>query len=372
MLLIGGGRLITRDAAQPYLSDGCVVTDGGLIREIGPTSAMRAKYPDAENLDARGGVIMPGLINAHNHIYSAFARGLAIKGPARHTFLEILDGQWWTIDRHLLLEDTRASADCFFIECVENGVTAMFDHHASYGEIPGSLFAIAESAKPFGVRANLCYEISDRDGREKMLEAVEENVRFIEWARGDASGQFAGMMGMHAPFTLSDETLAYCVSQNPSGAGYHIHVAEGMLDVQKSLAEHGKRPVFRLHDFGILGEKTVCGHCTHISEAEIDLLRDCGCMVAHNPESNMGNAIGCPPCCACLKRACFWALAPTAIPTTCWKATKLPTFCTSTTLPTPPPRGRKFRTCFSPATAKWPRASSKRPSASFARARRRT
>ncbi len=295
MLLIGGGRLITRDAAQPYLSDGCVVTDGGLIREIGPTSAMRAKYPDAENLDARGGVIMPGLINAHNHIYSAFARGLAIKGPARHTFLEILDGQWWTIDRHLLLEDTRASADCFFIECVENGVTAMFDHHASYGEIPGSLFAIAESAKPFGVRANLCYEISDRDGREKMLQAVEENVRFIEWARVDASGQFAGMMGMHAPFTLSDETLAYCVSQNPSGAGYHIHVAEGMPDVQKSLAEHGRRPVFRLHDFGILGEKTICGHCTHISEAEIDLLRDCGCMVAHNPESNMGNAIGCPP-----------------------------------------------------------------------------
>ena len=295
MLLIGNGRLITRDADRPFLADGCVAADGARIKEIDDTAKLRAKYPDADFLDARGGVIMPGLINAHNHIYSAFARGLSIKGPPRRSFLEILDGQWWALDRRLLLTDTRSSADCFFVECVENGVTTIFDHHASYGEIPGSLFAIAESAKSIGVRANLCYEISDRDGREKMLEAVRENVDFIRWARRDASGQFAGMMGMHASFTLSDQTLETCASQCPEGAGYHIHVAEGIPDVRRSLAEHGKRPVFRLNDFGVLGEKTICGHCTHVSEAEIDLLSDCGCMVAHNPESNMGNAVGCPP-----------------------------------------------------------------------------
>ncbi|MEF9878097.1 MAG: putative aminohydrolase SsnA [Clostridia bacterium] len=295
MLLIGNGRLITRDATLPFLEDGCVATEGKLIKEVGSTTALLRKYPDAQFLDAHGGVIMPGLINAHNHIYSAFARGLSIKGAPRRSFLEILDGQWWTIDRQLLLEDTQASADCFMLECIENGVTAMFDHHASYGEIPGSLFAIAQSAKQFGVKANLCYEISDRDGKEKMQQAIAENVAFIQWAQKDPSGQFAGMMGMHASFTLSNETLEACVAQNPAGAGYHIHVAEGILDVQRALAEHGKRPVFRLHDFGILGEKTICGHCTHVSEAEIDLLKDTHCMVAHNPESNMGNAIGCPP-----------------------------------------------------------------------------
>ncbi|MEA5013670.1 MAG: putative aminohydrolase SsnA [Candidatus Limiplasma sp.] len=295
MLILTNGRVVTRDEGRPFLENGAVVMDGGLIREVGDAGDMRRKYPGAELLDAKGGVIMPGLINAHNHIYSAFARGLSIKNNNPKTFLEILDQLWWTIDRHLLLGDTAASADATFIDCIENGVTTVFDHHASYGEIPGSLFAIAESAKRYGVRVNLCYEISDRDGPEKMKAAVQENVDFIRHARLDKSGMVAGMMGMHAAFTLSNESLEYCVSQNPQGAGYHIHVAEGIEDVHDSLKKHGKRPVNRLHDFGILGEKTICGHCTHVSEAEIDLLEETGSMVAHNPESNMGNAIGCPP-----------------------------------------------------------------------------
>ncbi|NLV57468.1 MAG: putative aminohydrolase SsnA [Clostridiales bacterium] len=295
MLILTNGNVVTRDESRPFLANGAVAIDGGLIREIGDTAALTAKYPDAEFLDARGGVIMPGLINAHNHIYSAFARGLAIKGNNPRNFLEILDQLWWTIDRHLLLDDTAASADATFIDCIENGVTTVFDHHASYGEIPGSLFAIAQSAKRYGVRVNLCYEISDRDGPEKMKQAVRENVDFIEYARREGNGMMAGMMGMHAAFTLCNDTLDYCVSQNPQGAGYHIHVAEGIQDVHHSLKNHGKRPVYRLHDFGILGEKTICGHCTHVSEAEIELIRDTGSMVAHNPESNMGNAIGCPP-----------------------------------------------------------------------------
>ncbi len=295
MLLLGNGRVITRDDGNPFLENGCVAMDGGVIAGVGDTAAMKASHPGARFLDAKGGVIMPGLINAHNHIYSAFARGLSIKGANNRTFLEILDGLWWTIDRHLLLADTAASADWNFIDCIENGTTAIFDHHASYGEIEGSLFAIAESAKKFGVRANLCYEISDRDGADKMRAAVRENVAFIRHAQADTSGMLAGMMGMHAPFTLSSSTLTYCMAEKPNGAGVHIHVAEGIEDVLDSLKQHGKRPVFRLHDFGVLGEKTICGHCTHVSEAEMDLLAATGSLVAHNPESNMGNAIGCPP-----------------------------------------------------------------------------
>ncbi len=295
MKLLGNGRLVTRDIDNPFIENGCVVMDGDIIVEVGKTAAMQEKYPHSEFIDACGGVIMPGMINAHNHIYSAFARGLNIKGEPRKTFLQVLDGQWWTIDRKLKLRDTRASADCTFINCIENGVTTIFDHHASYGEIPGSLFAIAESAKKYGVRANLCYEISDREGEAKMRQAVLENVDFINWAAKDERDQIAGIMGLHAQFTLSDKTLEYCVSRNPSGAGYHIHVAEGILDVTECLKKHGKRPVFRLHDFGICGKGTIYGHCTHVSQAEMELIRDTGTMVVHNPESNMGNAIGCPP-----------------------------------------------------------------------------
>ena len=295
MLLMGNGRLITRDAANPFLADGCVAMEGNRIVEVGGTATLKARYPQAEFVDARGGVMMPGLINAHEHIYSAFARGMAIRGYNPKGFLDILDGLWWTLDRHLLLKDTRLSADATMIDCIENGVTTLFDHHASYGEIAGSLFAIADSAKQYGVRANLCDEVSDRDGQEKMRAGVKENVDFIRYAKQDTSGLLAGLFGMHAQFTLSDATLAYCREQAPEGAGYHIHVAEGIEDVYACLKEHGKRPVNRLHDFGILGENTICGHCTHVSDAEIDLLKETGSNVAHNPESNMGNAIGCPP-----------------------------------------------------------------------------
>ena len=88
-------------------ADGGVVTDGGRIVEVGKTTALRAKYPQAEFVDAKGGVIMPGLINAHTHIYSALARGLSINGYAPTNFYEVLDGQWWYIDRHLDLAATR-------------------------------------------------------------------------------------------------------------------------------------------------------------------------------------------------------------------------------------------------------------------------
>ena len=110
MLLVGNGRLITRDEAFPYAEDGAVALDGEVIKEVGALSELRAKYPDAEFVDARGGVIMPGLINVHTHIYSGLARGLSIDGFNPTNFLEVLDGQWWYIDRHLTLDGTRASA----------------------------------------------------------------------------------------------------------------------------------------------------------------------------------------------------------------------------------------------------------------------
>ena len=294
MYLLGNGRLVTRDDANPYLENGCVAIEGNLIKEVGETAALKAKYPEAEFIDAKGGVIMPGFINAHNHIYLAFARGLTIKGNNPTNFLEVLDQQWWTIDRNLLLPDTKAGADATYLECIMNGVTTIFDHHASYGGIEGSLFAIAESAKEFGVRSNLCYEISDRDGEDKMKASVKENVDFIKYAQADTTDMIKGMMGMHAPFTLSNKTLEYCAAEKPEGAGYHIHVAEGIDDLYDSLTKYNKRLVFRLHDMDILGDKTICGHCIYINEAEMDLLKATNTMMVHNPESNMGNAVGCP------------------------------------------------------------------------------
>ena len=295
MYILANGKLITRDPANGYLPDGGVVIEGTKIKEVGKTAELKAKYPEAEFIDAKGGVIMPAFINAHTHIYSALARGLSIKGNNPTNFYEVLDGTWWAIDRRLTLKGPRASADALYIDCIKQGVTTIFDHHASYAEIPGSRHTIAESAKKFGIRSCLCYEVSDRDGEEKCLQAIQENADFITECEQRKDPMLAAMFGGHALFTISDKTFDRMVAANNGRTGYHIHVSEGMNDVYDSLQKYGRRPVQRLQDHGILGEKTILGHCIHVNSAEIEIIKNTNTMVVNNPESNMGNAVGtCP------------------------------------------------------------------------------
>ena len=295
MLLVGNGKLITRDPALPYLEDGAVALDGEVVKEVGALADLKAKYPDAEFVDAKGGVIMPGLINVHTHIYSGLARGLAIEGNNPTNFLEVLEGMWWNIDRHLTLDGTRASAYATVLDCIRDGVTTIFDHHASFCEIPGSLFAIKDVCQELGIRANLCYEVSERDGEEKTRQSIQENADFAKWAKEQDDDMIKAMFGGHALFTISDKTFEEMVKANDGMTGFHIHVAEGMNDVYDSLRNYGCRPVNRLLYNGILGEKTMLGHCIHVSPAELDIIKETNTMVCHNPESNMGNAVGCSP-----------------------------------------------------------------------------
>ena len=295
MYLIANGKLITRDSAMPYLENGGVAVEGARILEVGETAALKAKYPQAEFIDAKGMVIMPAFINAHSHIYSGLARGLSIKGHNPTNFFEVLDGMWWNIDRHLTLEDTRRSAYTTYIDSIKTGCTTVFDHHASYCEIEGSLFAIEEVAKELGVRTCLCYEVSDRDGEAKCDAAIQENADFIAHCEKEQDPMVKAMFGGHALFTISDRTFEKMVKANDGRTGFHIHVAEGMNDVYDSLQKYGTRSVNRLLNQGILGPKTLLGHCIHVNPAEMDIIKETGTMVVNNPESNMGNAVGCSP-----------------------------------------------------------------------------
>lgn len=295
MLLIGNGRLITRDKEGTFFENGCVAIEGQKIKAVGATTDLRKEFPKAEFIDAKGGVIMPGFINMHNHIYSTFARGLSINNYYPKNFMDILEGQWWRIDRTLNLEDSYHSAKIAYLDSIKNGVTTVFDHHASYGAIEGSLTQLSNAANELGVRTCLCYEVSDRDGEAKMKAAVKENADFIKISGERSDDMQKAMMGMHAAFTLSDKSLEHCAAYTPEGVGYHIHIAEDIADVYDSLAKYGKPIVNRLYDLGILGKQTMAGHCIHINPHEMELLRDTNTMVVTNPESNMGNAVGCPP-----------------------------------------------------------------------------
>ncbi len=308
MLVVGNGKLITRDKNLPYIENGAVAMDGTKIVKVGTTAKIKEEYKEAEFIDAKGGVIMPAFINTHEHIYSAMARGFSINGYNPKGFLDILDGQWWTIDRHLTLAQTKYSALDTMISCIKNGVTTIFDHHASFGSIKGSLFEIADVAKELGIRANLCYEVSDRDGIDKARESVLENAEFIRYALKDDSDMVAGMMGMHAQFTISNGTMEFAALNKPEEVGYHIHVAEGIEDLHHCLKHYKKRIVDRLMDCNILGEKTLLGHCIYINPHEMELIKATNTMVVHNPESNMGNACGCPPTMELVKRGILTGL----------------------------------------------------------------
>lgn len=295
MYLIANGRVITRDPQNPYIENGGVVTEDEKIIAVGATDLLKVQYPNAEFVDARGQVIMPAFVNTHTHIYSGLARGLSINGYNPTNFYEILDGMWWKLDRKLTLEGTRYSAYATYLECIRNGVTTVFDHHASYAEIPQSLFEIAGVAKETGIRSCLCYEVSDRDGEVKCDEAIRENADFITYCKEKNDPMLAAMFGMHALFTISDKTFEKCVKANDGRTGYHIHICEGLNDVIDSRDHYGCLPIDRLVKWGILGEKTILGHCIHLTDPEIDTIASTNTMVVNNPESNMGNAVGCSP-----------------------------------------------------------------------------
>lgn len=296
MILIGNGKVITLDPEVPYIGNGAVLVDDDTIAEVGTMSEMTKKYPDAQVLDAKGKVIMPGMINSHTHIYSAFARGMALKDAPPENFVQILERLWWRLDKALTLDDIKYSAFATIIECIQNGTTTIFDHHASPNSIKDSLFAIAEVAKQVGIRSCLCYEVSDRDGEAKALEGVKENEDFVKHTNKGDQDLVKGMFGLHASFTLSNKTLEKCAEIGQTlDTGYHIHVAEGHQDVTETLNKYGKRVVHRLAEFDMLGEKSIAVHGIHINEAEMELLKDSNTNVVHNPESNMNNAVGCAP-----------------------------------------------------------------------------
>ena len=293
-MLILNAKVITWGEPNQILDGHGLRISEGLIREIAPSDRLAAAYPQEERLDGRGQYLLPGNLCAHTHFYGAFARGMAIPGPAPRDFPEILRKLWWPLDRSLGEEDIRYSALVSLVDAIKHGTTTLIDHHASPNAIDGSLDVLAQAVKEAGLRAVLCYEVTDRDGPEKAAAGIAENLRFLQrTADGKlAGGRIAATFGLHASLTLSDPTLARCREQAPPGTGFHIHVAEHEADQQDSLARSGTRVVERLEKHGILTDRTLVAHAVHVEPREIEILADRGTWVSHQPRSNMNNAVG--------------------------------------------------------------------------------
>lgn len=296
-MLITNATLVTWGNPNQVLPNHAVYVKDGKIVEYGPQAEMLSRYPEAEKLDAEGQFVMPGNICAHTHFYGAFSRGMAIPGAAPSNFMEILEKLWWALDKSLTLEDVRYSALVFLVDAIRHGTTTLFDHHASPNAIEGSLDQIAEAVDQSGLRASLCYEVTDRDGLDKARAGIAENVRFINRVKNErpANGRLSANFGLHASITLSDQTLEACRAAVSDEVGFHTHVAEDPVDEYDSVAKSGTHIVDRLERFGILGPKTIAGHCVHIDAREISLLAKHQTWVTHQPRSNMNNGVGVSP-----------------------------------------------------------------------------
>lgn len=296
MLLIHDGTVLPMTFPLSVIPKGAVLIDGASIVAVGSTKAIEKKYADriTERIDAAGRFILPGNICAHTHFYGAFARGMAIPGTPAKNFVEVLKKLWWKLDRALDSDGVQSSALVCMIDAIKNGTTTLIDHHASPNAIKGSLSAIAGAATRTGLRAALCYEVTDRNGLDGAQQGIAENIANAEKTRGLTG--LAAAIGVHASFTVSDKTLRACAAEAERlDIPLHIHVAEDAADEELCLKKHGMRVVQRLDALGVLNERSMLAHCIHIDDVEMKLIAERRAKVMHQPRSNMNNGVGVAP-----------------------------------------------------------------------------
>ncbi len=287
-MLLRNAVLATLD--PPRVASGDLRVDGGAVVE---RAAALAGRDGEEVLDLGGALLLPGFVNAHTHLYSALARGMpGPKDPPR-SFVDILERVWWRLDRALDEETVRLSALAGAIDAALSGVTLVVDHHASPSAIPGSLDMMRSAVEEVGLRSVLCYEVTDRNGPEGRDLGLEETRRFL--ASGPTS-LTRGMVGGHASFTLSEETMERLGALvEEADAALHIHVAEDPADVEDCWHRYGVGLVERLDGHRLLRPSTLLAHGVHLEPAELEEAQDRGAWLLHNPRSNMNNDVGYAP-----------------------------------------------------------------------------
>lgn len=278
------------DPATFTLNSGDFAVDQGPSGSVRPVDSLPSQaelQPGEHILDCRGRFVTRAFTCGHHHIYSCLSRGMPPASEAPTNFIEVLERIWWRLDKCLDNDMTEASALATGLLLAKNGVTFCIDHHAAPFSVSGSLSVIARAFDRIGIGYLLCHETSDRDGLEIAAQSLAEHERYF------ASGG-RGHVGLHASFTVSDDTLNAAVDlARRYDTGVHIHVAEAASDQEHCLATYGKTVVSRLKDAGALDlPKTILGHCVHVSEEDKAILSSSPCWIVQNTESNQNNNVG--------------------------------------------------------------------------------
>jgi len=297
--LIKNGLVVTADERGTIFEKGYIRVSNGKIAEIGSGDPRGS----ADSIvDASGCVVIPGLITAHTHLYGILLRGASLNIEPPTDFVQVLQRVWWPVDEALTVEDAYASALSASADMLRNGSTLYADTYSGPNSIEGSLEAIAKGTREIGMRGIVAFEMTERNNPEEAQRGLREGTNFVNSVKND-DDLISGMMSLHASFTVGDEIVSNAVEEAKKlDIPITVHTSEGLVDLYHNLETSGERTVERLNRLGVLGKKTVLAHCVHVNGHEMDLIAKSGSSVAHNPMSNMLNAVGVSPVPSMLER----------------------------------------------------------------------
>jgi len=302
-LLIKNGVLVTMDPLKRILEDHSIAIEDSKIVEIEKTSTLEKKHSGTKVIDAQGAIVMPGIVCSHSHLYGMLLRGASLDIEPPSDFTQILQRVWWPVDEAMNFEDAYASALVASVEFAKSGVTTFADTYSGPNSISGSLDHIARAVEEVGIRGFVAFEATERHSVEEGEEGVKENIRFAEKTKSKSNARAKPLLSIHASFTVSDQLIRRVKKLSDKlHIPITIHASEGLGDVHHNLENYGKRTVERLRDVGLLGRNTVLAHCVNINGNEIGIIKTTDTGIAHNPMSNMLNAVGVAPLLDLLQR----------------------------------------------------------------------
>jgi len=280
-ILIKDGHIVTMDPRRRVIKGGSVAIEGNKIVYVGRDPGEKADIV----IDARGKIVLPGLINAHTHLSMTLLRGIADDMP----LMEWLNTKIWPIEKNLTPEDCYVGALLGCLEMIKSGTTCFADQYFYMDRV-------AEAVEKSGIRGVLSHGIIELGDPERGKTEIQTGEKLVKEWHGKAGGRILTMFGPHAPYTCSPECLMKVKElAGKHGVGIHIHLSETRDEVHQSLEKYGKRPVEHLDSIGFLGQEVLAAHCVWLNEKEIDTLRRRKVKPVHNPVSNMKLASGVAP-----------------------------------------------------------------------------
>jgi len=295
-ILVKDGIIVTMDSDRRILSDCSIVIDDGRFGAIGKTKDIMRDWKPDQIVDASGGIVMPGLICSHTHLYGMLLRGASLNVPPPTDFTQILQRVWWPVDENLTLDDAYTSALVGCLDFVKTGTTTFADTYSGPNSIEGVLDRIAKALDEVGIRGLVAFEATERHSSDEGERGLKENARFAAKVKTEKGSRAMPLFSLHASFTVTDDLIE---SARRLASEYAvpitIHTCEGLGDLQHNIERYGKRTLERLRDVGLLAPDVALAHCVHVNGSDLDIVAESGAKVAHNPMSNMLNAVGTAP-----------------------------------------------------------------------------